>query len=120
MSSNLIKNITEFALYLIKGYVSEGDVVVDGHIRPQGIVLEQEADLALVGRNVDAHGAVENHLVPDRDTAAGGRFQTGNHAQRGRLAAAGRAEQRHEGVVPDDEVQVLHGVEFAPALGDML
>ena len=27
--SNLIKNITEFALYLVQGYVSEGDVVVD-------------------------------------------------------------------------------------------
>lgn len=29
MSSNLIKNITEFALYLVQSYVSEGDVVVD-------------------------------------------------------------------------------------------
>ena len=27
--SNLIKNITEFSLYLVQGYVSEGDVVVD-------------------------------------------------------------------------------------------
>ena len=27
--SNLIKNITEFALYLVQGYISEGDVVVD-------------------------------------------------------------------------------------------
>ena len=98
---------------------TEGDVLIDGHIGPQGVVLEEEAHLALVGGDVDAQLAVEDHLVPDGDASGGGGLQAGDHAQGGGFAAAGGAQQGDKGVVLDDQVQVVHGVEFAPALGHM-
>ena len=58
---------------------TEGDVFVNGHIGPQGIVLEQEADPTLIGGDIDAHGAIKYDLIPDGDTAAGGGLQTRNH-----------------------------------------
>ena len=98
---------------------AEGDVLVDRHVGPQGIVLEEEAHLPLVGRDVDAHVAVEYHLVANGDPAAGGGLQSGDHPQGGGLAAAGGAQQGHKGVVGNGQVQVFYGVEFAPALGNM-
>ena len=99
---------------------AEGDILIHGHIGPQGVVLEQEAHLALVGRNVDAHITVENHLVADGDFSAGGGLQAGDHPQRGGFAAAGWAQQGDESVVFNGQVQVLDGIEFAPTLGNVL
>ena len=98
---------------------AEGDVLVDGHVRPEGVVLEEEAHLALVGGDVYALLAVEHHAVADGDASAGGGLETGYHAQRSGLAAAGGPEQRDKGVVVDDEVQIVDGVEFVPALCDV-
>ena len=75
--------------------------------------------LPLAGWDVDAQGAVKDHLVADGDAAAGGGLQAGDHAQGGGLAAAGGAQQGDEGIVLNDQVQVVHGVELAPALGHM-
>ena len=98
---------------------AEGDVFIDGHIGPECIILEQEADPALVSRDVDAEVAVKDNGVANGNAAARRRFQTCDHAQRRGLAAAGRAEQRHKRIVRDHKVQILNGIEFAPALGDM-
>ena len=49
--------------------------------------------------------------VADEDFAAGDFFEAGDHAQRRRLAAAGRADQHHELAVGDLERDVAHGVE---------
>ena len=99
---------------------AERDILIHGHIGPQGVVLEQEAHLALVGRHVDAHITVENHLVADGDFSAGGGLQAGDHPQRGSFAAAGWAQQGDESVVFNGQVQVLDGIEFAPTLGNVL
>ena len=96
---------------------TEGDVVIHRHVGPQGVVLEEEAHLALVGGDVDTQLAVKDHLVADGDASAGGSLQTGDHTQGGGLAAAGGAQQGDEGVVLNDQVQVVYGVELAPALG---
>ncbi|CDB88157.1 putative uncharacterized protein [Firmicutes bacterium CAG:170] len=98
---------------------SEGNILIDGHVGPQSVVLEQEADLALVGRDIDAKLTVKYDLVADGDAAAGRGLEARDHAERCSLAAARRAEQRHEGVVRDRQIQVLDRIEFCPALGDM-
>ena len=98
---------------------AEGDVLVDRHVGPERIVLEQEADLALVGRDVDAEVAVEDDLVADRDAARRRGLQTRDHAERRGLAAAGRTEQRDERVIFNGKIQVFHSVELGPALGDV-
>ena len=74
---------------------TERHVVVDRHVRVQRVVLEHHRDVPLLGRN-----AVHD-LLADPDRPARDRLQTGDHAQRGRLPAAGRADQ-------DDELAVGH------------
>jgi hypothetical protein len=49
--------------------------------------------------------------IADPDVAAGDVLQPCDHAQRRRFAAAGRADQRHELLVGDLQVDVLYGVE---------
>jgi hypothetical protein len=49
--------------------------------------------------------------VIDGDGAAGDFFETGDHAQSGRLAAAGGADEDHEFTVGDFEVDALHRTE---------
>ena len=47
-------------------------------------------------------------------------LQPGDHAQGGGLAAAGRADQDHELLVPDVEVHVLDGVDLVVLLVEVL
>ena len=89
---------------------AEGDVLVDRHVGPERIVLEQEADLALVGRDVDAEVAVEDDLVADRDAARRRGLQTRDHAERRCLAAARRAENAQKSALFQAEGEVMHGV----------
>ncbi len=74
---------------------AERDVGADAHVREQGVLLEDEADRALLGRQVDAARAVEPRAVAQRDTALVRRHQAGDRAQHGGLARARGAGQRH-------------------------
>ena len=67
-----------------------GDVVADGHVREQGVVLEDGVDGAVVGR----HAA--DVLAGQLDRAAAGILEAGDHPQRRRLAGAGGPEHREE------------------------
>ena len=64
----------------------EGDVFIDGHVRIKRIVLEDHRDVAVFGRDV------VHLLAVDEELAAADLLETGDHAQRGRLAAAARAD----------------------------
>src|SRR5262249_47905646 len=68
----------------------EGDVLGAREMRVERVELEDEADVALRGRARRDVGAGE----PDRPGAR--QLEAGHHAQRRRLAAAGRAEQHDE------------------------
>src|SRR6185295_11402363 len=72
------------------------DVLEYRAMRPQRVGLEYEAEIALLDRDVDAGGAVEEHDIADRDPAAGRLFEPGDRAEQRRLAAARRAEERHD------------------------
>jgi len=80
----------------------ETQVVDDGHVRKQRVVLEHHADVALVRR----------HPVDDftgqPDLAAGRRLEARQHHQAGRLARTRRAEQRQELAATNIEVQVTN------------
>ena len=65
-------------------------VVPDVHVREQGVVLEHGVDVPLVRRPPRHVHPVQQH------PALGGRLETRDHAQGGRLARAGRAEHREE------------------------
>ena len=86
---------------------AERQVLLDGHVRVQGVVLEHHGDVPVLGRQV------VDHPVADRDGAAGDLLQTGDGPQRGRLAASGRADEHHELAVFDVQAEVVDGLDTA-------
>src|SRR5215213_7756443 len=77
----------------------------------------------LVGRRADAALRREQDALADRDLAGVRRLEPGDAAQRRRLPAPRRAEQREELAVLDVERDVVdrqHPVLVAPAPGEAL
>ena len=91
----------------------EGHVVVDAHVRVEGVILEDHGDVPVFGRDgVD-------QPVADVDVSVGDFFESGDHPQGSGLAAAGRADQHHKLAVLDVERQVLNGDGLVEALDEM-
>ena len=80
----------------------ERHVLVDGHVRVEGVGLEDHRDVAVLGLDVVDHATV------DLEGAGGDVLEAGDHAQRRGLAAAGRADEDDELLVSDLKVEVLH------------
>ena len=116
----LVHALADARLIPLEHLQTEGDVFIHRHVRPERVVLEQKADVALVRRQVDALFGIENRHAVDQNPAAGRRFKPGDHAQGGRFAAAGGAEQGDEAAILNLQIQILHGDEFVKALGDVL
>ena len=68
----------------------ELDVPGDGQVREQRVLLEHHADVAAV------HGDTRDVLAADPDPARGDGLEPRDAAERGRLPAAGGAEQTDE------------------------
>ena len=90
----------------------EGDVLGDGQVREERVVLEDGVDRTPVGLEV------RDVVATEHDRAVGRLLEAGDHAQRGRLAAPGRAEQGEELARPDEQVEVVDRGERAEPLGD--
>ena len=85
-----------------------------GHVLERGVVLEDEADAALL-----RHDA--GHVpIADQDASRVGRLEPRDDAQQRRLAAAARPEQRRERAVRDLDPDVVERREVAEALRDVL
>ena len=82
---------------------SEFDVAEGGEMGEEGVVLEDGADVALVGFEVVDGGAVEH------DFAGGGLFEAADHAEGGGFAAAGGAEEGVETAAFESEGNVVYG-----------
>ncbi|MCY1546690.1 hypothetical protein D9M68_827010 [compost metagenome] len=91
-----------------------GDVVGDVHMRIERIVLEDHGNAAVLRVQIGDVAAANHHPARRR------RFEAGDHAQAGRLAAARRAEQADELAVGDLETDVGNRDESAEGLGDVL
>src|SRR5438874_2980678 len=89
------------------------DVVPDVHVLERRVVLEDEADAALLWRHA---GRVD---AADRDRAGIGPLQSRDHAQERRLAAAARAEQGYEAAALDGHRDGVQRDEVAEALRDV-
>ena len=102
-------------LDLVLGYLAQpqavGHVVKDIVVGKQRVALEHHGRVPLVG------GQRVDGLAAQVDFALVRRFKAGDHAQRGGLAAAGRAQQRDKGARLDGQVHVVHGVEILAGLG---
>ena len=80
----------------------ERQVLPDGHVRKQGVVLEDHADAPPPRRHL-LHGA-----PGDADDARRRRLETGQHHQAGGLARTGRSEQGEELPLADLQVEIAH------------
>ena len=74
---------------------SERDVVLDVHVREEGVALEDGVDVPLVRREPD------DVLIAEEDAPLGRLLEAADHPQRRRLAAARRAEHREERAARD-------------------
>ena len=81
------------------GPQSEGDILLDPHMRKERIVLHHHADIAVIGCEV---GDV---AVADHDAAARGAYKARHGAQRRRLSRTGRADQGDDLARIDGQVQ---------------
>ena len=89
------------------------DILFHRHVWKQRIGLEHHVDRPLIGRNA---GHV---LTIDPDAAFGGRFKSGEHAQKRCLAAAGAAEEGKQFALVDIEAHIVDGYEVTEFLGDV-
>ena len=64
-------------------------------MREEGVLLEDEADRPLLGRQVEASSGVEPVVSVDRDPPAGS-AKPGERSQDGRLAGSGGPDERHD------------------------
>jgi hypothetical protein len=79
-----------------------GDVLPHGHVREERVVLEDEADATVLGREVDPGGRVEEHLAVERDAPALGARKARDRAQNRRLPGSRGPDQR-EGLATQRE-----------------
>jgi hypothetical protein len=91
---------------------AEAEVLLDGHVRVERVVLEDHRDVAILRRQVG------DLALADVDAAVGDLFEAGDHAQQGRLAAAGRPDEHHELAIADLERHIIDCSDLgAEALG---
>src|SRR5690606_13074625 len=86
------------------------DVLAHRHVLERGVMLEAETDTAVLDRHLGDVTAVQF------DRAAVRLFETGDHAQQGRLAGSARAEERGQATARDVDAYVVQGDEVAEAL----
>src|SRR5690606_19284223 len=89
---------------------AEADVLRHRHVTEQRVMLEDEADIALL------HGPARGVLVAEEHRAGGGEVEAGDEAQERRLARAGRPQQRDQLARADVERHVVKRGEAAEFL----
>ena len=90
----------------------ERDVLEDGQVRVERVVLEHHRQVAVARR------LVVDPLAADEHVAGGDVLQPDDHPQQRRLPAAGRPDEDHELAVGDVEADVVHGGEAVAVLLD--
>ena len=82
----------------------EADVPEDVEMREQRVLLEEVADSAPLGRDVDPHRGVEQHRVADAHAAALRSQESRHHAQNGRLPGSRRTDEGERLALLDGQV----------------
>ncbi len=96
-------------------FQTEGDVVEDGHVTEERIVLEDESDFSIA----DAAPCDVLVVKKDRSAVRVGLFKSGDNAQERRLSGAGRAEKGHKLAGVDGQAHVVQGDERSETLIDI-
>ena len=96
---------------------TEPDVREDVEMRKQGVLLEEVAHPASLGRHVDACRRVEPRAIAERDDAAARPKQSRDDAQDRRLPAPERSDERNRVAVGDGQLD--GGVEATKGMGEV-
>ena len=91
---------------------AEPEIFGNVHVRIKGVGLEHHRHAAGRGDQVIAAGTVE------MDLAVAHLLEPGDHAEEGRLATAGRADEDGEGAVVDSKVDAVNDLGRLDALAD--
>ena len=92
---------------------AKGDIVVDVHMREDGVALKDHGDAPF------PRGQVGDVPPADADPAFVRHAEPGDGAEQRRLAAAAGTQQHHELMLGDDERDVVHRHEVAEPLDDI-
>ena len=84
---------------------AERDVVLHGHVRVQGVALEDHGDVAVAARGLVHAGSADPQL------ALGDVLEPGDHPEGSRLAAPRRADEHQELTVRDVEAEAADRLE---------
>ena len=96
----LIRPLLDLGLVHLAVFQTECNIVPDGEVREDGIVLEHHADVALAGVHiVDA-------LLVEEDVAALNGVEACDHTEKSGLAAAGGTQQGEQLTISDLQIQV--------------
>ena len=90
----------------------EREILGDGEMRKQSVVLEHDTNVATLGR--DAVG----QLTVDADRTRRGFDETRNEMQNGRFAGAGRSEEGEESARRYGQREVIDCANSPVVLGD--
>jgi hypothetical protein len=109
-SQQLVHSVAGPLLAPLADLQAEGDVAEHGHVLEGGVVLEDEADLALLRRRL------RGVLAVDHDRAGVEILEPGDRPQQRRLAAAARPEQRRQRAVRHVDRDVVERLKVTEAL----
>jgi hypothetical protein len=94
----------------------KGDVLEDGHVRPDGIRLKHHAETAPIRRHEDPSRRGKHHLPVDRDFACARPLESSDRSKSCRFAAAARPEEREELSLGHSKADILRRLDDVPAL----
>jgi len=81
---------------------TESHVIINSHVRIQGVVLENHGDVAILGRYV------VYELIADVEFAVGDLFKTRDHSQSGGFSAAGRTYENDKFLIFDVQAEIAY------------
>ena len=110
----LLDPLADLAAALAADLEAEGDVVVHRHVLERGVVLEDEADVAVL------HAYARGVLARDQDPPCVGLLEPGDHAQQGRLSRAAGTEEGRQAAVGHVDGDVAERDEVPEALGHVV
>ena len=93
---------------------SVSDIFRNVHMREQGVVLKHKPGVPLM------RFQPQNRLASDTDVARRRHDETGDRAQRRRLAAAGRPQQRQAFAILDPQRHILEDMRLSDGEIDIL
>jgi hypothetical protein len=109
---DLVHHALELGLRDLPHLEAERDVVANGHVGEEGVVLENHAEPALLRRQaVDA-------LAVEPDATCSEWQESGQAVESGRLAAPRRSEEGDELAPPDRQAEIAQGCRCAEVASD--